>query len=131
MRKKKPKCETCQFRGYSSNFCKLHLQKVSKDDCESCNSHRTLKSVGKTAAVGAGFGAMATVAGMAAVPAVGLKAIIGHAVAAKIAAGGGVAGAGVNVARQAAKRKSAAKERKKRRVLLPLYLNKGKNGRMA
>lgn len=65
---------------------------------------------------------MATVVGMGAVPVVGLKAAIGHAMAAKITAGGGVAGAGVNVARKAAKGESGAKQRKKKRILLPLYL---------
>ena len=67
---------------------------------------------------------MATAVGVAAVPAVGLKLAIGHAVAAKLTAGGGVAGAGLNMARKAAKRKSAAKRTNKKRVLLPLYLKR-------
>ncbi|NVM23833.1 MAG: hypothetical protein HWN68_18895 [Desulfobacterales bacterium] len=78
--------------------------------------------MGKTAALGAGVGAMAAVVGIGAVPVVGLKAAIGHAMVAKVTAGGGAAGAGINVARKAAKRKSGAKQRKKRRTLLPLYL---------
>ncbi len=122
MRKKKPKCETCEFRGYSSDFCKVHLKKVTEEDCENCDSHRSFRSVGKTAALGAGVGAIAAVVGIGAAPVVGLKAAIGHAVAAKMTAGGGVAGAGVNVARKAVKRKSGAKQRKKKRLLLPLYL---------
>ncbi len=122
MRKKKPKCDSCEFRGYSSDFCKLHSNKVSAEDCENCSSHRSLKSVGRTAALGAGVGAIAAVLGIGAAPVVGLKAAIGHAVAAKMTAGGGVAGAGVNVARKAVKRKSGAKQRKKKRLLLPLYL---------
>lgn len=73
-------------------------------------------------ALGAGVGAMAAVVGIGAAPVVGLKAAIGHAMVAKMTAGGSVAGAGVNVARNAVKRKSAAKKKKKKRALLPLYL---------
>jgi len=81
-------------------------------------------TVGKTVALGAGVGAMAAVVGIGAAPVVGLKAAIGHAMVAKITAGGSAAGAGVNVARKAAKRKSGAKQTKKKRLLLPLYLKR-------
>ncbi len=122
MGKKKPKCETCEFRGYSSDFCKLHKRKVSDEDCNSCGSHSSLKCVGKTAVLGAGVGAMAAILGVGAAPVVGLKAAIGHAMAAKMAAGGSAAGAGINMARKATKSLSRAKQRKKKRLLLPLYL---------
>jgi hypothetical protein len=67
---------------------------------------------------------MAAVVGIGAVPVVGLKAAIGHAMAAKMTAGGSAAGAGINMARKATKSLSRAKQRKKKRLLLPLYLKR-------
>jgi len=121
MKKKKLKCETCRFRGYSPNFCQLHSKKITGEDSDNCDSHRSLKCVGKTVAIGAGIGATATVIGVAAAPALGLKAAISHALGAKLAAGG-AAGAGVNVARKAVKGKENTKQKSKKRTLLPLYL---------
>lgn len=124
MIKGKIKCETCEFRGYSWYFCRMHSRKVTHEDCEGCRSYRSLRRVGKTAALGAGVGAMATVVGIGVVPAVGLKAAIGHVMAAKLTAGGGVAGAGVNVFRKVRRWQSGVKQGKKKRILLPLYLKR-------
>ena len=137
MKKNKVKCETCAFRGYSLDFCKLHQKKITEVTDENCHSQsRDLyKKMGKTAAVGAGVGVLATTVGIAAVPAIGLKTVIGHsalvhsgighALAAKLTAGGGAAGAGVNVARRSKKSHSRGNPKRKRSVLLPLYLKKG------
>lgn len=121
------KCETCQYKGYSSYFCKMHLRKVTHDDCKGCGSYRSLKRVGKTVALGAGVGAMATVVGIGAVPIVGIKAAIGHAAAAKLTASGGIAGAGFNVFRKARKGNSGCRQRKKKRLVLPLYLKRSQS----
>ena len=132
MEKIKVKCETCRFRGYSLDFCKLHLKNISDITDENCHthSHELYKKMGKTVAVGADVGVLATTVGIAAVPAIGLKTIIGHSMightlAAKLTAGGGAAGAGVNVARNSKKSRYKGYEKRKRSVLLPLYLKKG------
>jgi hypothetical protein len=124
MKGKKITCETCSLRGYSPDFCKLHQKKISEVDVENCHPQDFYKRLGKKAALGAGVGVVAATAGIAAVPAVGLKAAIGHALAAKVIAGGGAAGAGINAVRGAKKNRPGAKRAKKRDVLLPLYLKK-------
>jgi len=124
MKKGRAKCEACEFRGYSSYFCRMHLSKVTQEDCKDCGSYRSLRQVGRTAAFGAGVGAAVTVVGIGVVPVMGLKAAIGHAVVAKLTAGGGMAGAGVNVFRKARKGQSKFRQKKKKRILLPLYLKK-------
>jgi hypothetical protein len=124
MKRRKITCETCQLRGYSPDFCKLHQKKISEVDAENCHPQDFYKRLGKKAALGAGVGVVAATAGIVAAPAVGLKAVIGHALAAKITAGGGAAGAGINVARGARKNHPGTKRAKKRDVLLPLYLKK-------
>ena len=126
MKKNRVTCESCSFRGYSSDFCKFHHKKITELANEDCHSHsRDLyKKIGKAATYGAGAGVLATTVGLAAVPAIGIKAAIGHSLAAKLAAGGGAAGAGVNVARRAKKSKSGASQKQKNGVLLPLYLKK-------
>ena len=127
MKKIRITCETCQFRGYSLDFCKLHQKKIAEVTDENCQPYyrEMCKKVGKTAALGAGVGVLATTVGIAVVPAIGLKAIIGHTLVAKLTAGGGAAGAGVNVARQSKKIDSKSNPKRKRKVLLPLYLKKG------
>ena len=137
MKKIRLKCEACQFRGYSLDFCKLHQKNITDVTDDNCHtySHEMYKKMGKTVALGAGVGVLATTAGIAAVPAIGLKTIIGHsalahsgighALAIKLTAGGGAAGAGVNVARRSKKSHSKGNQKRKRSVLLPLYLKKG------
>ena len=126
---KKPKCETCEYRGYSPEICKFHSAKgnICDDDPEQDES---LKRIGKTVVLGAGAGVVAGVAGVAVAPIVGLKAAmahaVGHAVGAKVtvgtAVGGGVAGAGVEAAKTRKKGKSGTKQTRRRTILTPLYL---------
>jgi hypothetical protein len=118
---KKAKCDTCEFRGYSTEVCRFHsTQDGSCEEPDDTGKH-PLKTITKAVAVGAGAGVAVTIAGMTVGPIIGLKAALGHVIAAKITAGSGVAGAGVNVARQLKKGKSKAKTKKKP-VLLPMYL---------
>ena len=118
---KKTDCEACEYRGYSPAVCKLHsIKDGSCEEPEDCGKH-PLKTISKAVALGAGAGLVATVAGIAVGPSIGLKAALGHAVAAKLTAGGGVVGAGANVARKLKKSKSKAKTKKKP-ALLPMYL---------
>ena len=83
------------------------------------------KKMGKSAALGAGVGVVATTFGLAAAPAVGLKMAVGHALAAKITAGVGAAGAGINITMRNWKGHTRAKLAGKRQVIMPLYLKKG------
>jgi len=126
MKKNRVNCENCSFRGYSSDFCKFHQKKITEFVNEDCHSHsRDLyRRIGKAATIGAGAGVLATTVGLAAVPAIGIKAAIGHSLAAKLTAGGGAACAGVNVARRAKKSNSGVNQKQKNSVLLPLYLKK-------
>jgi len=132
MEKNRVRCEICQFKGYSLDFCKLHQKKLTDITDEDCNTHSygLYKKMGKTAALGAGVGVLATTVGIAAAPAIGLKTIIGHtvighALAAKLTAGGGAAGAGVNMARHSKKNRYKGNGKHKHSVLLPMYLKKG------
>ena len=122
--KKKLNCETCQMKGYSSEFCRWHKKRVGDIDVRDCYPRDFYKKIGKKAVLGAGVGVIAATAGLAAVPAMGLKAAIGHALAAKIAAGGGAAGAGINMTRGSRKGHPHTRLTRKRPVLMPLYLKK-------
>jgi hypothetical protein len=124
MKKNRLKCETCQFSGYSPDFCKFHQKKIIKVNVENCFPQDFYKKIGKKAVLGAGIGVVAVTAGLAVVPTVGLKAVIGHALGAKLTAGGGAACAGINVARPTKKNQPESKRGRKKGVFFPLYLKK-------
>ena len=125
MEKNRPKCETCQYRGYNPYLCKWHKKKITDIDIKNCHPQNFYKKVSKIAVFGAGVGVVVATAGLAAAPVVGMKTIIGHGIATKVTAGGGAVGAGFNVARRPKKNQAGAKPGKKRNILLPLYLKKG------
>lgn len=126
MKKKARKCETCELKGYNPDFCRWHKKKITEVDVKTCRPQDFYKKVGRTAVLGAGVGVVAATAGLAVIPAAGLKGVIGHALAAKLTAGGGAAGAGINVAVHAKENLSGSKRGKKKSVLLPLYLGGGR-----
>ncbi|MBF0451851.1 MAG: hypothetical protein HQK75_14195 [Candidatus Magnetomorum sp.] len=111
------KCDLCEYKGYSQELCRFHMKKITGSRDDVCG-HYTIKRVSKNAAIGAGVGAVAVFAGLAAAPIMGIKAAFGHLIAAKVSAGG-VVGAGVNVARTNKKKQSdhSAHMRKKRIVI--------------
>ncbi|HUV49770.1 MAG TPA: hypothetical protein VMW78_01945 [Anaerolineae bacterium] len=114
-----PHCATCEFRGYSAYVCKLHHKKMTGKECDSRGS---LKCIGKTVAVGAGAGIIASTVGMIAMlPAIGIKTLFAHLLAVKVGAGGGVAGAGVNLARKATEKDHAEKKKKRTRKRIVLF----------
>ena len=125
MKRKNRKCETCEMKGYNPDFCNWHRKKMNEVDVKKCRPQDFYKKVGKTAVLGAGIGAVVATAGLAVVPAMGLKGVIGHALAAKLTAGGGAAGAGINVAVHAKENQPGSKRGKKKSVLLPVYLGGG------
>ena len=125
MKKKKLKCETCELKGDNPDFCRWHRKKISEVDVKTCRPQEFYKKVGKTAILGAGVGVVVATAGLAVVPAIGLKTVIGHALVAKLTAGGGAAGAGINVVRHPSEDQPASKRGKKKSVLMPVYLGGG------
>lgn len=123
MKEKKTKCETCHLRGYNPEYCRWHRKTIPGLEIEGCEPLDFYRKLGKTAAIGAGIGVASAVAGVAAAPALGVKMLIGHALAAKVAAGGGGAAvAGLKVWRKFPRRRGTAKQIRRRRALLPLYL---------
>lgn len=129
---KKVQCEACEYKGYSLEICRYHSAKGGFCNTGDSGEHQLLKKMGKAVAWGAGAGMAAMVAGIGLAPLIGLHAILGHA-AAKMTMGG-LAGAGVNVARhwkkgdgkpkpKAAQKKVAQKKAdRKKAFLLPMYL---------
>jgi len=117
MKRKPNLCERCELSGYSPDVCKVHHKMIVGNTHETFFPKVPLKTVGKSAAVGAGCGVAATFA-FVALPAVAAKAALGFLMAAKISAGGGVVGAGINVAKKAKKIKPPDKPRKKKRILI-------------
>lgn len=111
-------CERCLIRGYSPDLCRVHYKKLIKMDDDGTLHDTSLGPVGRTAVLGAGVGALATGMGLAAIPFVGVKAALGIALSAKVCAGGGIIGAGVNMARRAAKKQEAARPRKKHQPIV-------------
>ncbi len=124
MGENKVKCDRCHLRGYNTEYCKWHKKAISEIEIEDCDQGQFYKRLGKTAAIGAGIGVVSATAGVAAAPLLGLKALIGHALAAKVTAGGGGALlGGANLLRKPAKKKARAeKESEDRKIILPLYL---------
>jgi hypothetical protein len=121
--KKLTHCETCEYRGYSHEFCKAHFSKIAKMAHKNC-PHNSLSEVSKTVVVGASVGIIATTVGLAAVPVAALKALFGHVMAVKICAtgGGSVAGAGIGVFRKVNKKHLDAKDNASRRTHMPIVI---------
>lgn len=100
MKTKKSPCDNCTIKGYSFEICKKHLEHLAHEGSSSKKPglDPQVKSLVGKAAVGAGIGAGVCLAGMAVAPAIGVKALLGHLIAAKVTGAGGVVGAGANVA---------------------------------
>jgi hypothetical protein len=124
MKEKKTKCEACHLRGYNPEYCRWHKKAIPGVEVEDCEPHHFYRKLGKTAAIGAGIGVVSAVAGVAAAPALGVKALIGHALAAKMTAGGGGAAVGGIKVWCKFPRKRGVERTRRRRVLLPLYLSR-------
>lgn len=122
---KTAKCGTCEYKGYSVEICKNHLNRMLTEQQEDCPHYRlSLKGLGKDVALGAGVGAAATVAGAAAISGAAIKAFLGHLALVKIGVGGGAAGAGFNVFRNAKKSADVPEGGKKRKHFrFPMVLN--------
>ena len=125
MKDKRTKCEACHLRGYNPEYCRWHKKTIPAIEIEDCEPRDFYRKLGKTAAIGAGIGLVSAAAGVAAAPALGVKALIGHALAAKVTAGGGgAAAAGLKVWYKFPRRRGTTQRIQKKRVLLPLYLSR-------
>ena len=125
MREKKSKCEACHLRGYNPEYCRWHKKNIPGMEVEDCEPNDFYRKLGKAAAIGAGIGIVSAAAGVAAAPALGVKALIGHALAAKMTAGGGGAAVGgAKVWYKFPRRRETEKRVQRRKVLLPLYLSR-------
>jgi len=114
------------LNGYSQEICRFHARSLIKQGRGKEEECPMWEYWGKRAALGAGLGAGGVIAGLAVLPLFGMKAILGHLLAVKIAAAGGVAGMSTNMAMEwhsQAKSKGtpgANAAPKKRKILLPL-----------
>ncbi len=108
MKAKKSPCDNCTIKGYSLEICEKHLGHMAHDKSSDKKTglDPRVKSLAGKAAVGAGIGVGECIAGMAAAPAIGVKALLGHLIAAKVTGAGGVVGAGAGVALNKAKKKN-------------------------
>jgi len=118
---KQKTCDNCEYKGYSQEICKWHIKRMH------CQPDFTLPEgpatkMSKSAACGAGIGALAVIAGVAAAPIIGLKTLVAHIAVAKAGAGGGVVGAGVNVARKKTQSHTKGKisNKHKRTMVIPI-----------
>lgn len=117
-------CKACSIRGYSSEICALHHKYMA--DCESGQRTNWLASeskqlkVGKMVALGACAGVMTSALGVSAACLIGLKGLCETILAAKVVAGGGVAGALANVALKS--EKGAPKKATKRKSFIPPFV---------
>ncbi|WP_173080299.1 hypothetical protein [Fundidesulfovibrio magnetotacticus] len=102
----KADCLNCAIRGYSPEVCALHLRMAKGGEdmdattktCGSCAQGNSRNHLGKTLAAGACVGMVASVAGLGAAVAVGVKGVIETVLAAKLVAGMGIAGAATSAA---------------------------------
>jgi len=120
-------CKQCSIRGYSPEICSLHHKMMPDGDGEPCErwwdfdlSH---KKIGKTLALGACAGILTSALGVSAACFIGLKGLCETLIAAKLVAGGGMAGAMAGVAIKKGEDADAAKLSKKRKHFVPpMYL---------
>ena len=94
-------CKVCPIRGYSPEVCALHHKYLNNKKNNACslsqNSNKLPRKIGTVVALGACAGALTSVFGVSAACLVGLKGLCETMLAAKVVAGGGVAGAVIGV----------------------------------
>lgn len=123
MKEKKIKCESCHLRGYNLEYCRWHKKVLLGSDIGYCHADDFYKKLGKTAVIGAGIGLVSATVGVAAAPALGLKAFVGHALAAKLTGGGGGAAiGGIKAWRKSHEKRRMPTGTERKKVLLPFYL---------
>ena len=100
-------CDDCEYRGYSPQFCRMHVKQCRKNiGREKKPLSRPVKVGAKTLA-GIGMGMGAVIIGSAAVSLVG-SAVLVHALVIKLSAGAGLAGGGIGLVKGLAEKNSEA-----------------------
>jgi len=89
-------CLDCEYRGYSPEFCRLHIRHCARNQGHKRKPTPRFVKIGAKAFAGAGFGIAAVALGSAAASLVG-GAVVLHAVMLKLGAGAGLAGGGVGI----------------------------------
>ena len=89
-------CLDCEFRGYSPEFCRLHIKICARNQGHEQKPTPRFAKVGAKALAGAGVGIAAVALSSAAVSLVG-GAVVIHAVLLKLGAGAGLTGGGVGI----------------------------------
>ena len=117
MNTKESPCRSCIFKGYSRELCTLHRKKITNGQSCAVEPECSWKYFGKKAFVGAGIGFAGMFAGLAVLPAFGMKAILGHTMAINLSGAGGALGAGANVVIHRRPKCQSAKKKKKRALL--------------
>lgn len=119
-------CKSCSIRGYSPEICALHHRMMPDGDEEPCprwwSLNHTQKKVGKTLAIGACAGLLTSALGVSAACLVGLKSVCETIIAAKLVAGGGMAGAITSVAIKKGDAEAAKQSRKRKHFVPPMSL---------
>ena len=89
-------CIDCEFRGYSPQFCSVHVKHCRKYEGGERKTVPASVKVGAKALAGVGMGMGVVILGSAAVSLVGSAAII-HALLIKLGAGAGLTGGGIGL----------------------------------
>ncbi len=120
-------CETCEMRGYSPELCKIHIQHLVHSKKTDNPSKSGWRYWGVKMAIGAGVGVTGAVAGMTVVPVFGVKAMLGHMMAVKVAGGGGAVGAGSNVALSIKNKGGTRPNKKKKQIRSYRLVRRGRH----
>ena len=112
----KKSCASCSIHGYSAEICKLHIRQQKKCKAENFGRKPRWQRWGNSALIGAGLGVGGAFACMAVAPLLGAPVLLGHMVAAQIAAGAAGAGAGSRMALEAGRRRKKQERHGKRRL---------------
>lgn len=87
-------CLDCEYRGYSPQFCMVHVKHCRRNDGRERKPLPNSWKIGAKALAGVGVGMGAVILGSAAVSLVGGAALI-HAMLLKLGAGAGLTGGGI------------------------------------
>lgn len=89
-------CQDCEYRGYSPQFCAVHVKHCRKNNGKKSKPLPSSVKVGAKALAGVGLGMGLVVFSSAAVSLVGGAALL-HAALIKIGAGAGITGGGIGL----------------------------------
>lgn len=104
-------CQECGYRGYSPQFCSVHVKHCRKHEGRERKPLPSPLRIGAKTLAGVGVGMGAVILGSAAISLVGGAAII-HALLLKLGAGAGLTGGGIGLYRGLTENRERTEERK-------------------